>query len=333
MSIKTLDDGRYEVDIRPVGRDGKRIRRKFDRKSEARAFELHVMATAGKREEWHKAKAERRKLSELVAAWYEVYGATISTGVIERRHLLKSAAHLNDVMANALTKKQLQQMRTSRLSEGISASTINRDMYRLSGMFEMLIKMGEYKEPNPVKHLPPLKQVDPEVTFLMPDQINQLLRILTGDDRKVALLCLSTGARWSEAANLGAMQVRMQRVNFMATKNGKNRVVPISAELEELIKTKISGKLFKVDYENFRLKLREVVPDLPRGQATHVLRHTFASHFMINGGNIVTLRDILGHASIQQTLIYAHLSPDFLQHAVTLNPLRGGTETAVPVNS
>lgn len=38
MSVKKLDDGRYEVDIRPTGRNGKRIRRKFDKKSEAMAF-------------------------------------------------------------------------------------------------------------------------------------------------------------------------------------------------------------------------------------------------------------------------------------------------------
>lgn len=42
MSIKKLDDGRYEVDIRPTGRNGKRIRRKFDKKSEAMAFEKHT---------------------------------------------------------------------------------------------------------------------------------------------------------------------------------------------------------------------------------------------------------------------------------------------------
>ncbi|EXU76378.1 integrase [Erwinia mallotivora] len=58
--------------------------------------------------------------------------------------------------------------------------------------------------------------------------------------------------------------------------------------------------------------------------ATHVLRHTFASWFMMNGGNIIALQQIMGHASIQQTMVYAHLAPDYLQHAVTLNPLGGG---------
>ncbi|STI05300.1 phage integrase [Escherichia coli] len=43
MAIKKLDDGRYEVDIRPTGRNGKRIRRKFDKKSEAVAFEKYTL--------------------------------------------------------------------------------------------------------------------------------------------------------------------------------------------------------------------------------------------------------------------------------------------------
>ncbi|MFX7056441.1 tyrosine-type recombinase/integrase, partial [Acinetobacter baumannii] len=61
--------------------------------------------------------------------------------------------------------------------------------------------------------------------------------------------------------------------------------------------------------------------DLPEGQCTHVLRHTFASHFMMNGGNILVLRDILGHSDIKMTMVYAHFSPDHLEDAVKKNPL------------
>ncbi len=82
------------------------------------------------------------------------------------------------------------------------------------------------------------------------------------------------------------------------------------------------GKLFNVDYRNFCKILHVVKPDLPEGQATHVLRHTFASHFVMN----VALQQILGHANIQQTMAYAHLAPDYLQFAITLNPLNGGME-------
>jgi integrase len=44
----------------------------------------------------------------------------------------------------------------------------------------------------------------------------------------------------------------------------------------------------------------------------HAMRHTFASHFIMAGGNILTLQKILGHSDVKMTLIYAHLAPDFL---------------------
>ncbi|MBL9005047.1 MAG: tyrosine-type recombinase/integrase [Myxococcales bacterium] len=50
----------------------------------------------------------------------------------------------------------------------------------------------------------------------------------------------------------------------------------------------------------------------PFKRAWHALRHTFASHFVMSGGSILTLQKILGHADIKMTLIYAHLAPDFL---------------------
>lgn len=54
---------------------------------------------------------------------------------------------------------------------------------------------------------------------------------------------------------------------------------------------------------------------------THALRHTCTSHFMMKGGNSLTLQRILGHASLAMTMRYAHLVPDQLQEATRLNSL------------
>ena len=64
-----------------------------------------------------------------------------------------------------------------------------------------------------------------------------MLDTLTGDDRCVALLCLSTGARWVVGSRRRGEQVNHGRVTFLKTKNGKKRTVPISAELEKGSKT------------------------------------------------------------------------------------------------
>ncbi|MCV5467033.1 hypothetical protein OFM95_31230, partial [Escherichia coli] len=82
-----------------------------------------------------------------------------------------------------------------RLRDGISAATINRDMYRLSGMFTKLIQLDEFSGQHPIHGLPPLAEATPEMTFLEKTEIEKLLNVLAGDDLLVALLCLSTGGR------------------------------------------------------------------------------------------------------------------------------------------
>ncbi len=44
----------------------------------------------------------------------------------------------------------------------------------------------------------------------------------------------------------------------------------------------------------------------------HAMRHTFASHYVMQGGNILALQKILGHSDVKVTMLYAHLAPDFL---------------------
>ena len=75
----------------------------------------------------------------------------------------------------------------------------------------------------------------------------------------------------------------------------------------------------------FRKVLLETEIQLPAGQAIHALRHTFASHFMMNGGNILVLKEILGHSNITQTTKYFHFSKMHLRAAIHLNPLNKKT--------
>lgn len=136
----------------------------------------------------------------------------------------------------------------------------------------------------------------------------------------IVKVCLATGARWSEAEILQCHQLSKYRITYTKTKGNKNRTVPISQELyDELPKNR--GKLFTPCRKAFERAVKRAGIDLPEGQCTHVLRHTFASHFMMNGGNVLVLKEILGHADIKMTMIYAHFSPDHLEDAISKNPL------------
>ncbi|WP_366547074.1 tyrosine-type recombinase/integrase, partial [Salmonella enterica] len=142
------------------------------------------------------------------------------------------------------------------------------------------------------------------------------------NERLAAEILLATGARWGEVVALEQRRVHHCRITYSNTKNSKNRTVPVSETLFKKIK-KRGGKLVfpSLDYSLVRDSIKEIAPAVPDGQAVHALRHTFASHFMMNGGNILTLQKILGHAKIQTTMIYAHLAPDYLQDAVKFNPI------------
>ncbi|MGJ3445081.1 phage integrase [Enterobacter sp. PTB] len=320
MAIKKLDDGRYRVDIRPNGVAGKRVRKAFNTKAEAQGFERYALVNYHSKE-WLNRPADKRALEELIDLWWVYFGRNERYGEDMKARLKKVCREMRNPRVSHITSKSLTEYRSEKLHAGLKASSINRDLFALSSMFTALIDAEVFSNENPVRALRKLKVCTPEMAFLSDEEISSLIAVLTGDLLNLAILCLSTGLRWGEASELRAEQIMGERVVLSQTKNGKGRTIPISPEIRERVKTKRTGRLFRVDYREFRQILKTLKPDLPKGQATHVLRHTFASHFMMNGGNIVTLQKILGHSTIQQTMVYAHFSPDYLQEATKFNPL------------
>lgn len=321
MSIKSLGSDGWMVDLRPQGRDGKRVRKKFPTKAEAQHFERWVIATQNNKD-WIEKPTDRRRLSELIELWWTHHGQTLTDGVSTKRKLVAIDKLMGYPTANQITPATFSDYRAMRLEAGKTANTINHDQDWLSGVFGALIRLGFYHGDNPLSNFKKLKMKTSEMGFLHTNQINELLDLLSGDSLLVTKVCLATGGRWSEIANLKREYVSNSRITFTITKSGSNRTVPISKELFAEITKGTQRLLFpSTDYETVRGLIKQVAPDLPKGQAVHVLRHTFASHFMMNGGNILALQKILGHSTINQTMVYAHFSPDHLRDAVTFNPL------------
>jgi len=128
--------------------------------------------------------------------------------------------------------------------------------------------------------------------------------------------CLATGARWGEAENLQLRHVQEGKLTFLNTKSGKSRSVPVSKELfEEIRKYLKEHGCFSFSLSSFRRGLKKSAIGLPSGPAAHVLRHTFASHFIMKGGDLLTLKKILGHSNVNVTMRYAHLAPEHLKNA------------------
>ena len=136
----------------------------------------------------------------------------------------------------------------------------------------------------------------------------------------VTRICLATGARWGEVEALTSQQIRNNKITYSKTKSGKVRSVPYDDKIIDLFIKPRTGRLFTNCSGAFRKAIERAGINLPAGQLTHVCRHTFASHYLMNGGDILTLQKDLGHASLTMTMRYAHFAPDHLADV----PLRNG---------
>ncbi|MDU7198365.1 tyrosine-type recombinase/integrase [Phytobacter diazotrophicus] len=338
MPVRKLKNGQWIADFYTVdrsnGKNGKRIRKKFSTKGEALAFENYTLQKV-EDSPWLGEAKDYRTLIDIINLWYERHGVALANG-LKRKDAMSWAAEcmgfplaseFNAQMFTAYRAKRLdgQLSRTNRVTK-VSPKTMNLEHAYFLATFNELKRIGEWSAPNPLENVRQYRTDEAEMAFLTVEEIDRLLaecrRSTVSYLEIIVKLCLATGARWNEAATLKRSQIAAGKVTFVKTKGKRNRTIPLDEEILSEIPNK-NGALFPDScYNAFRSALERAQIELPSGQLTHVLRHTFASHFMMNGGNILVLQKILGHADISMTMRYAHFSPNHLEDAARLNPLK-----------
>jgi integrase len=104
------------------------------------------------------------------------------------------------------------------------------------------------------------------------------------------------------------------------TKNGDRCLVPLPSDVVAMFQQRPAPirewfpgwNLYKLVHAMSRI-IQQVGL---HGVTFHTLRHTFASHAVMNGVDLFTVGKLLGHKTIQQTQRYAHLAPDHMRSAV-----------------
>lgn len=326
MSIRKNGE-KWLVDVYANGRAGKRIRKRFDTRLEAARYEKYVLANISQSKDWNPSKPDSRKLSELINTWFKLSGVHLKDGERRKAKLNHLAIALGDPVAKSLKANHFVAYRSMRISAGISPKTMNNELGYLNSLFNGLNSIGEIDYANPLEGVKMIKLDERELSWLTTEQIKMLLETmdkfsLNPHVKLITKISLATGARWGEAEGLTLDKLQDGKLTFTKTKSGKNRSIPVSPELFlEIRKHLEKYGCFSNSINAFGRALKAAKIELPKGQAAHVLRHSFASHFVMNGGDILTLQKILGHSTINITMRYAHFCASHLVKAIEMNPL------------
>jgi len=253
-------------------------------------------------------------------------------GVLDN-HLLPEFGHLR---LDAIRMEQIEAFKKTKLDEKLAKKTVNN---YLTILRRILVVAAEWGKLASVPHVKWLKAPEPEFDFLDFDEARRLLAAVDSQWQVMITIALRCGLRQGELLGLrwedidlvsGRLMVRQSIVRGVVgtPKSGKKREVPLSDEALAALKSHrhLRGELVFCAADGKPLTKGDCKWPLwnackragLRRVGWHVLRHTFASHLAMRGVPLKAIQELLGHATIEMTMRYAHLSPDVRRDAVRL---------------
>jgi integrase/recombinase XerC len=238
----------------------------------------------------------------------------------------------------ALETKDFRAWLASRLDAFEFTSTA-RALSTLKSFFRWLEKQGKIKNES-VFHIRSPKIKKPLPKALAEEQSEAAMASIGSthkeewvNKRDLALLTLiyGCGLRISEALSLKRSTMPADSI-VITGKGNKQRVVPVLPVVKEAIEDYLTScpyilepasPLFlgvrgkKLDAAIFQREIRLLrqALGLPESTTPHAFRHSFATHLLSAGGDLRSIQELLGHASLSTTQCYTHVDRDRLQKA------------------
>lgn len=246
-----------------------------------------------------------------------------------------------DIQLHELDNIGIENYKARRLSDSTQPVTINRE---LTVLRVMLNKARDWNYLNTLPIIKNLKVPNKPVRFLSQEDIKRLLDCSTPWLRPMIIVLRNTGVRVGELLRLRLNDIDMDNrlILVRSTKTNNYRMIPINSELEDILKWL---SRYHVDPRNVKVSLREgrqanylfCHSDGTRIKSirhsfnnacaragikatVHILRHSFASHLVMNGVDLVSIKELLGHSNINTTMIYSHISNEHKVNTVSKLP-------------
>jgi integrase len=278
---------------------------------------------------------QKMSFEELADYWLEHHSKVNNAPSQYRKNRERIDVHLvpffKGMDIRNITARTIDEYKQSRL-EAIKPATVNRTLAILRKMFNDAVRWG-FIPSSPMKMVRQLHEPQQGFDYYDENEVRLFLANCPTGFYPVACFAVYTGARAGEIValrwedvDLERKLVRIERSTYGSTKSKKVRYVPVNSRLLKVLrnlKSRQSGKLVFPDGKgrmrsiDFRWEMRKAafLAEL-RPIRFHDLRHTFVSNFVIKGGNIVSLQRILGHSTVEMTMRYAHLSPNFMAQEI-----------------
>jgi len=224
-----------------------------------------------------------------------------------------------------ISEKDIEKFKSERSKE-VAPATVNRELATLKTLLSKAVAWSKVHE-NVAKPVKFLREPTGRLNFLESEDIVKLLSNCNKRLRPVVVLALNTGMRRGEILPLKWRDFDVKRniITLLNTKNGEKREVHVN----EQVKTALI-RVRKHPESPYIFCNKEGKPshDIRKSFFTalkksdiidfhfHDLRHTFASHLVMSGVDINTVRELLGHKDIRMTLRYSHLSPSHKNKAI-----------------
>jgi integrase len=231
---------------------------------------------------------------------------------------------------------QMEDFKAKQLKKGLSPKSVNNHLTILRKGLNLAHEMELIPSVPKVKLLRTTKS---PFEFLDFDEAKRFLAAAPARWKNFLIVALNTGLRAGELLALkwqdidlkvGRLIVRRSLWNGLEDmpKSGRTREVPLNDTVLAALRSHWHfNEYVFCDASGTRLAHNDVVdivPDvcrlagLPKRLTLHHLRHTFASHLVMRGVPLAAVKELLGHADITTTMIYAHLSPNVKRDAVKL---------------
>lgn len=253
---------------------------------------------------------------------------------------------LSDIEAN-----DIESLKVKSQEKGLSPATVKHVLQCVRAIYNFSVRLGRYTGENPTRKVKFPKLDNARKRFFNDDQVDAMLSALAVkniDVHDMTLLSILAGLRFGEIAKLRWERVDLENgIIHVDGKNGEtregyldndelvemferrkqdaasapfiqksNKAIPglvfpgpthggIMKDIPDIFMKTVTELGFNDGYEDRRQKL-----------TFHSCRHTFGSRLALQGVPLLTIKELMGHKTIEMTMRYSHLMPDHKRDAV-----------------